>query len=109
MHDEEIHGEIGVLAYDALADHLGEADAIPAHERYDHDSAKEIQHTRTWMLHQDFKWRFIAPLDQAAGWTISAAEIDVWLAPRLPEIERSHRERRAFALIGHRAGRRPHG
>ncbi len=85
-----------------LADHLGEADAIPAHERYDHDIETEIQHTRAWMLHQDFKWQFITPLDQGAGWTLTDVEIRDWLTPRLPEIERAHRERRALALIGHR-------
>ena len=90
------------LALSILADHLGEADAIPAHERYDHDIATEIQRTQAWMLHQDFKWCSIAPLDQGAGWTITAAEIGAWLAPRLPEIERAHRERRALVLIGHR-------
>ncbi len=90
------------LGLSILADHLGEADAIPAHQRYNHDIAREIQRTRAWMLHQDFKWRFIAPLDQGAGWTITAAAIDAWLAPRLPEIERAHRERPALALIGHR-------
>lgn len=90
------------LALSILADYLGEADAIPAHERYDHAIAQDIQQTRAWMLHQDFKWRFIAPLKQGAGWTISAAAIDAWLAPRLPEIEQAHRERRALALIGHR-------
>ncbi len=90
------------LALSILADHLGEADALPTPERYDHALAKEIQRTRAWMLHQDFKWQFIAPLDQGAGWTITAAAIDAWLAPRLPEIERAHRERRALGLIGHR-------
>jgi hypothetical protein len=90
------------LALAILADLLGEADAIPAHERYDHDIATEIQHTRAWTLHQDFKWRFITPLDQGLGWTITEAAIRDWLAPRLPEIERAHRERQALALIGHR-------
>jgi len=90
------------LALSILADYLGEADAIPAHERYDHAIARAIQRTRAWMLHQDFKWCSIAPLDQGAGWTIRGQQIAAWLAPRLPEIERAHRERRALALIGHR-------
>jgi len=90
------------LALAILADHVGEAGAISAHERYDHDIAVEIQHTRAWTLHQDFKWRFIAPLDQGAGWAISGEQIAAWLAPRLPEIERAHQERQALALIGHR-------
>jgi len=90
------------LALAILADLLREADAIPAHARYDHDIATEIQHTRAWMLHQDFKWQFITPLDQGGGWTITEAVIRDWLAPRLPEVERQHRERRAVALIGTR-------
>ena len=90
------------LALAILADHVGEIGATPAHERYDHAIATEIQHTRAWALHQDFKWQFIAPLDQGAGWAISEEEIAAWLAPRLPEIERAHRERQALALISHR-------
>jgi len=88
------------LALSILADYLDEADAIPAHERYDHAVAREIQHTRAWLLHQDFKRQFIAPLDQGAGWMITDADVRDWLAPRLPEVERAHQERPAFALIG---------
>jgi len=43
------------LGLSILADHLSEADAIPAHERYDHDIATAIQRTRAWMLHQGFR------------------------------------------------------
>ncbi len=90
------------LALSILADYLDEADAIPAHERYDHAVAREIQHTRAWVLHQDFKRHFIAPLDEGAGWTITGTTIGDWLAPRLPEVERAHQERQALALIGRR-------
>jgi len=90
------------LALTVLADHLGEAEAIPAHERYDHVIAERIQDTRAWALHQDFKRHFIAPLDQGAGWTITGVEVAAWLAPRLPEVERAHQERQALALIGQR-------
>lgn len=55
------------LALSILADHLGEADAIPAHQRYNHDIAREIQRTRAWMLHQDFKWQFIMTTSRRAG------------------------------------------
>jgi len=37
---------------------------------------------RCWRFHQDFKWAFIAPLDQAAGWTILGSEIRVWMQAR---------------------------
>jgi len=90
------------LALAVLADHLGEAEAIPAHDRYDHAIAERIQDTRAWALHQDFKRHFIAPLDQGSGWTITGAEVAAWLVPRLPEIECAHQERRATALIGRR-------
>ncbi len=90
------------LALAVLADHLGEAEAIPAHERYSHPVAGLIKATKAWALHQDFKRHFIAPLDQSAGWTITGAEVAAWLAPCLPKIERAHQERRALALIGRR-------
>jgi len=90
------------LALAILADYLGEADAIPAHDRYDPTLERRILDTRAARLHQAFKWQFIAPLDQGAGWALTGAEIDAWLTPQLPEIERAHRERRALALIGHR-------
>jgi len=90
------------LALSILADYLGEAAQVPAHERYDHAIAEEIQQTRAWARHQEFKRQFIAPLDQGAGWTLTDAEVRDWLASRLPEIERAHQERGALALIGHR-------
>ena len=90
------------LALAVLADHLGEATVIPAHERYDNAIAERIRGTRAWALHQDFKWRFIATLDQGWGWAITGEGIGDWLAPLLPEVEREHRERRALDLIGRR-------
>ncbi len=90
------------LALSILADYLDEADVIPAHERHDHAVAREIQHTRAWVLHQDFKRQFIAPLDEGAGWTLTDADVRDWLAPRLLEVERAHQGRQALALIGRR-------
>jgi hypothetical protein len=90
------------LALAILADYLGEADAIPVHDRYGPTLERRILNTRAARLHQAFKWQFIAPLDQGAGWTLTDTEIRDWLAPRLPEIKRVYRERQALALIGHR-------
>ncbi len=72
------------LSLSILADYLGEADTIPPHERYDHAIARQIGHTRAWMLHQEFKRRFIASLDQGAGWTITGEQIVAWLTSCLP-------------------------
>ncbi len=88
------------LALAILADHLGEADRIPAHDRYDHDIAGQIQRTTAWCLHQDFKRALIAPLDQDKGFALTAADIDTWLGPRRGALEREERAERAATLVG---------
>jgi hypothetical protein len=39
-----------------------------------------------WLLHQDFKWQFIAPMVESGG-SLSANAILGWLAPRLTRLE----------------------
>ncbi len=90
------------LALSILANYLGEAAAIPAHERYDHDIADGIQETGAWLLHQDFKRDFVATLPQDRNVTIDGRAIEAWLAPRRAEVERLLRERRLLNLLGKR-------
>ena len=90
------------LALALLADYLGEAPAIPAHDRYSPRLARQIQGTRAWLLHQEFKRDHIAPLAQDQGVTLTGRDLDAWLAPRRAEAERVMRERRKLDLIGRR-------
>jgi len=90
------------LALSILADYLGEAAAIPTHERYDPHVADEIKQTGAWLLHQDFKRDFVAALPQDRNVTIDDADIEAWLDPRRAEVERLLRERRLLALLGKR-------
>ncbi len=90
------------LALSILADYLGEAAAIPAHDRYDHAIAGMIQETGAWLLHQEFKRDVVARLPQDRGVTLDGAAIEAWLAPRRPELERLLRERRLLPLLGTR-------
>ncbi len=90
------------LALSVLADYLGEAAAIPAHERYDPRVADEIKRTGAWLLHQEFKRDVVASLPQDRNVTIDGADIEAWLAPRRAEVERLLRERRLLALLGKR-------
>lgn len=39
------------------------------------------------VLHQDFKWEFIAPLPRADGWALSDAEILRWVQAKMDEKE----------------------
>ncbi len=90
------------LALSVLADYLGEAAAIPAHERYDHAIAAEIQETGAWLLHQKFKRDVVASLPQDGNVTINGADVEAWLTPRRAELERLLREHRLLALLGKR-------
>jgi len=90
------------LALSILADYLGEAMAIPPHDRYDHAIAGAIQETGAWMLHQEFKRDVVAPLPQGRNVAIDGADIAVWLEPRQAELDRLLRERRLLALLGQR-------
>jgi len=90
------------LALSLLADYLGEAAAIPAHERYDPRVADEIRETGAWLLHQDFKRDIVASLPQDRNVTINGADVEAWLAPRREEALRLLRERRLLALLGKR-------
>jgi len=90
------------LALSVLADYLGEAAAIPAHERYDHAIANQIGETGAWLLHQEFKRDVVAPLPQDRNVTIDGRAIEAWLKPRRGEALRLLRERRLLALLGTR-------
>ena len=90
------------LALSILADYLGEAAAIPAHERYDPRVADEIKQTGAWLLHQEFKRDVVASLPQDRNITIDGADIEAWLAPRRAEALRLLRERRLLNLLGKR-------
>jgi len=90
------------LALAVLADYLGEAAAIPPHDRYDHAIAGVIQETGAWRLHQDFKRDFVAPLPQDRNVTIDGVDIAAWLEPRQDALDREMRERRLLALLGQR-------
>ena len=61
------------LALSILADFLG--------ERPTPQQVREGR-CRCWRLHQDFKWAFVAALDQAAGWTIHGSQIEAWMRAR---------------------------
>jgi len=91
------------LALSVLADYLGEAAAIPAHERYDHAIANQIGETGAWLLHQEFKRDVVAPLPQDRNVTIDGRAIEAWLEPRRAEALRLLRERRLLTLLGKRA------
>ncbi len=90
------------LALSVLADYLGEAAAIPAHERYDHAIAGQIHETGAWLLHQEFKRDVVAPLPQDRNVTIDGADIGAWLAPPRAAMEKELRERQLLALLGQR-------
>lgn len=90
------------LALAVLADYLGEAAAIPPHDRYDHALASVIQETGAWQLHQDFKRDFVAPLPQDRNVTIDGVDIAAWLEPRQDALDWEMRERRLLALLGQR-------
>ncbi len=90
------------LALSILADYLGEAAAIPAHDRYDHAIADSIQETAAWLLHQEFKRDFVARLPQDQNITIDGADIEAWLDPRHTGIERLLREKHLLLLLGKR-------
>ncbi len=90
------------LALSILADYLGEAAAIPAHDHYDHAIAGMIQETGAWLLHQEFKRDIVARLPQDRALTIDGTDIEAWLDPRRDEMTRLLRERRLLALLGTR-------
>ncbi len=90
------------LALSVLADYLGEAAAIPAHDRYDHAIAGQVQETGAWLLHQEFKRDIVAPLPQGQRFTIDGATVAAWLEPRQATLDRKMRERRLLALLGQR-------
>jgi len=86
------------LALSVLADWLGEVAAVPAHERYDHAIAGQIQETGAWLLHQEFKRDFVATLPQDRNVTINGVDIETWLEPRRAALD----EWRIPSLIGKR-------
>jgi len=88
------------LALSVLADWLGEVAAVPAHERYDHAIAAQIQETGAWLLHQEFKRDVVATLPQDRNVTINGVDIETWIEPRRAALD----EHRTLALIGKRVG-----
>jgi len=86
------------LALSVLADWLGEATAIPAHERYNHTIAGQIQETGAWLLHQEFKRDVVASLPQDRNIAIDGVDIEAWIEPRRAALD----EHRTLALIGKR-------